>query len=105
MAERDQEWRELLSGSPVIRPVELRIRLGRDPASFKGVGRAVIEQGPIFMGYQKKAVDPRQTSKDRFVWFRDPWPSDMLWPDLTGDPILSAVAERYAASIVARSVH
>ena len=105
MAERDQEWRDLLSGSPVIRPVELWIRLGRDPANFKGVGRAVIERGLIFMGYRKNAADPRQTSKDRFVWVRDPWPSDMLWPDLSGDPILAAVAERYAASVIARSVH
>ena len=72
MAERDQEWHDLLSGSPVIRPVELWIRLGRDPESFKGVGRAVIEQGLIFMGYQQRAVDPRQSSKDRFVWVRDP---------------------------------
>ncbi len=105
MAERDQEWRDLLIGSPVIRPVELWIRLGRDPASFKGVDRAVVEQGLIFMGYRKEAVDPRQTSKDRYVWVRDPWPSDILWSDLSNDPILAAFAERYAASVVARSVH
>ena len=44
MAERDQEWRDLLSGSPVIRPVELWMMLGHDAATFKGVNRAVIEQ-------------------------------------------------------------
>ena len=105
MAERDQEWRDLLSGSPVIRPVELWIRLGRDPTTFKGVGRGEIEQGLLLMGYREQAVDPRQTSGDRKVWVRAPWPSDMLWTDLSGDPILAAVAERYAALVVAKSVH
>lgn len=105
MAERDQEWRDLLSGSPVIRPVELWIRMGRDPDTFKGVHRTVVEQGLIFMGYTKKAVHPLQICTDGFVWVRGQWASDMLWPDLSNDPILAAVTERYAASVAARSVH
>ena len=105
MAERDQEWRDLLSGSPVIRPVELWIRLGHDAATFKGVNRAVVEQGMIFMGYSKQAVHPLQICADRFVWVRGPWESDALWPDLTEDPVLAAVTERYVGSVVARLVH
>ena len=103
--ERDQEWRDLLSGSPVIRPIELWIRLGHDPSTFTGVNRAVVEQGMIFMGYTKQPVHPLQICTDRFVWVREPWPSDALWPDLSDDPILLAVMERYVESVVARLVH
>ena len=102
MAERDQEWRDLLSGSPVIRPVELWMMLGHDAATFKGANRAVIEQGLIFMGYTKQAVHPLQICTDRFVWVRGPWPSDDLWPDLSDDPIFVAVMDRYVESVVAR---
>ena len=105
MAGRDQEWRDLLSGSPVIRPVELWIRLGHDPATFKEGNRAVIEQGMIFMGYTKQAVHHLQICTDRFVWVRGPWESDALWADLSDDPILAAVMESYVESVVARLVH
>jgi hypothetical protein len=102
---RDQEWRDLLAGSPVIRPVELWIRLDRDPAAFVGVHRRVFEQGLIFMGYRPRPVDPLQLDLDREVWVRGPWESDLGWPDLSDDPVLAAVTERYAASVVARSIH
>ena len=81
------------------------MRLGHDAATFKGVNRAVVEQGMIFMGYRRVPVDPLQICRDRFVWVREPWASDALWPDLSDDPILAAVMERYVESVVARSVH
>ena len=79
--------------------------MGREPATFRGVHRKVFEQALIFMGYKEVPVDPRQLDHDREVWIRVPWESDLQWPDLSDDPILAAVTERYVASVVARPVH
>ena len=105
MRDRDQEWRDLLAGSPVIRPWELFLMLGNRLEEYKGVRRKVFEQAFLLMGYRPRPVHPLQLDHDREVWVRESWESDLQWPDLSDDPILAAVTERYVASCVAKSVH
>lgn len=102
---RDQEWRDLLAGSPVIRPWELFLMLGNDLAAYRGVRRKVFEQAFLLMGYRPRPVHPLQLDHDREVWVREPWETDLLWPDLSDDPIILAVMERYVATCVAKLVH
>ena len=79
--------------------------LGNQLGQFKGVRRKVFEQAFLLMGYRPQPVHSLQLDHDRKVWVREPWKSDLQWPDLSGDPILAAVTERYVAPVVARSVH
>lgn len=67
MAARDQVWRDALSGSPVIRTIELWIRLGRNPKLCVGAWLKAVERELTLMGYRRVPVHPLQTCADRFV--------------------------------------
>ena len=104
---RDQEWRDLLAGVPIVRPWELWLQLHdtKTLADYRDSDRAVIEYGLTCMGYKKQAFHPLQLDMDRFVWVREPWESDLEWEDLSDDPVWLAVMERYVASRVTKSMH
>ena len=91
----------------MVRPWELWLQVAGAPdlSEYKAVNKAVFEYALTCMGYKKQAVHPLQLDHDRFVWVREPWESDKLWPDLSDDPVLVAVMERYVASRVAKSMH
>ena len=59
-----------------------------------GVGQKVFEPAFLLMGYGQRPVHPLQLSHDREVWVREPRESDLLWPDLSDNPILLAGLER-----------
>jgi len=102
---RDQEWRDLLAGVPMVRPWELWLQVTGAPdlSRYNAVDRAVYEYALTCMGYKKQAVHPLQLDVDRFVWVREPWESDAEWEDLSDDPVWRAVMERYVASRVAQA--
>ena len=102
---RDQEWRDLLAGRPVIRPWELWLQVTGAPdlSEYKAVNKAVFEYALTCMGYKPQVIDPLQLDEDRVAWVRKAWPSDAEWEDLTDDPVWRAVMNRYVASRVSQA--
>lgn len=55
----------------------------------------MCEEALARLGYCRVPVHPIRISRTGFEWVRDHWPSDDRWPDLSGDPILLEIFDRY----------
>lgn len=93
----DDILRELLAGVLATTPAELWLMLHGARVACVGARQRACEQALARLGYRRVPVHPLRLSRDGFEWHRDPWPSDDHWPDLSDDPILLEIVERYIA--------
>jgi|GEM_PF-6591216 len=61
----------------------------------EGARVTICELALARLGYERVPVHPVRLSRDGFEWVRGHWPSDDRWPDLTDDPVLLEVLDRY----------
>lgn len=91
----DDRLRELLAGCGRMTPHELWLMLHGPDVPCEGARVTVCEAALARLGYRRVPVDPIRESRDGFEWVRDHWPSDDRWPDLSDDPVLREVFDRY----------
>jgi hypothetical protein len=103
MVNREQHIRDALAGVFATTSMTMHIYLGGRPESFDGRARLMAEWHLRAHRYLECPVNPRSTMRGRTVWVRsmrepDLWPEDRQYMtvDPEADPILRAIAARYA---------
>ncbi len=91
----DDHLRELLAGVARVTPHELWLMLHGPGVPCEGARVTICELALARLGYERVPVHPVRLSRDGFEWVRGHWPSDDRWPDLTDDPVLLEVLDRY----------
>jgi len=91
----DDHLRELLAGVGNTTPYELWLMLHGPEVPCEGARVTACEEALSRLGYERVPVHPIRLSRDGFEWVRGHWPSDDRWPDLSDDPILLEIFDRY----------
>lgn len=87
--------RELLAGVARTTLHELWLMLHGLEVPCVGARVSAYEEPLARIGYERVPVYPLRLSRDGFEWVRRHWPSDDRWPDLSDDPILLEILDRY----------
>jgi hypothetical protein len=91
----EKRVREILAGCQRITPQELWLHLHGPDIPCEGARLTACEEALAALGYVRVPVHRVRLSRDGFEWVREPWPSDDRWPDLSDDPVLIELFERY----------